>query len=215
MTKWRDTRFFGLDKTLTDEQVKYLDAMENPGKKLIIVNAKAGTGKTTLATAMAKLSGKELLYVFNPTEEDTLGFTPGDPEEKERKYLGPLLDALEEIKEDPAKVIKSSTNTTQSKQAWVTAKSHVYVRGTNTKDKFVIIDEAQNWTKKDLKKMLTRLHDSCIVVVIGHVGQIDLPKPELSGFPRVIEHFEGKWYAEIVELTKNFRGILATDADEL
>lgn len=214
-TKWRDTRFFGLDKTITEEQAKYLDAMENPGKKLLIVNTPAGTGKTTLAVGMAKLSGKELLYVFNPTEEDALGFTPGTPEEKESKYLGPLKDALSAIKQDPAKVIYSDANPCPSKDAWVFAKSHSYVRGTNVSNKFVIIDEAQNWTKKDLKKMLTRLHDDCIVVILGHTGQIDLPDPTLSGFTRVIEHFRGKWYVEEITLTKNFRGILAQDADEL
>lgn len=215
LVHWRDTQFFGLRPTLTSEQERYLDAIYE--KQLVIVNAQAGTGKTTLAVGAAKLIGKPLLYVFNPCEEDKLGFTPGYPEEKEAKYLGPLYDALLEINENPVQAIRVPDDSPDAKRrnqsAWVTARSHVYMRGCNVKGQTVIIDEAQNWTVLQLRKMLTRIHDDCKVIVIGHTGQVDLPDPALSGFAPLIEYFRPMEYTAVCTLTKNFRGRLSTDAD--
>jgi phosphate starvation-inducible protein PhoH and related proteins len=204
--------FYGLN--LTEEQREYLDSIFD--NQLTIVNAKAGTGKTTLAVGAAKIIGKPLYYVFSPVEEDALGYTPGEVEEKEAKYLVPLLDALKEIKEDHRFALYREDNPEHiRKVAWVHAKSHVFVRGSNIKNATVIIDEAQNFTRGELKKTLTRLHDTCKVIVIGHDGQIDLENPEKSGFVPYLEHFEDEPYAKVVELTKNFRGKLARHADEL
>ena len=84
----------------------------------------------------------------------------------------------------------------------------------------VIIDEAQNFTKAELKKTITRFHDDCFVVVIGHDKQCDLRKPELSGFIPMMELFislgvEKGLKVGNVQLTKNFRGIISQVADEL
>lgn len=181
------------------------------------MNARSGTGKTTLAVACARIIGKELLYVFSPVEESSLGFTPGSVEEKEAKYTQPLKDALLEINEDPDRVIKREDNIDNEKQGntWVEAKSHVFARGTNIKNKVVILDEVQNFTKSELRKILTRIHDDCTVIMIGHTGQIDLDRPQDSGFAPYIEHFKKKEYAHVCELNWNFRGRLANDADEL
>lgn len=200
------------------EQEKYLDSIEN--NILTLCNAKSGSGKTTLAVAMAHFMQKDLLYLFTPVEEDKMGHRPGEQENKDRAYLGPLFDALTDIGENPAQAIKSQDELTAKGQpnAWVTATSHVFLRGTNIGkggNLLAIIDEAQNWTINELKKTLTRFHDDATVVVIGHDGQIDLKNPERSGFGRVLYHFRAKEYANICYLTKNFRGILSTDADEL
>lgn len=209
-----DNLLFGFAPKLTDEQREYVDSIFD--NQLTIVNAQAGTGKTTLAVACAKLLGKPLVYTFAPVEERSLGFTPGTAEEKEAKYLTPLIDALTEIREDPRTSIYRENNPDFINEgAWITARSHVYMRGTNIKDATLIIDEAQNFTRGDLKKVLTRVHDSTTVIMIGHDGQCDLPKPEKSGFVPYIEHFRGKPYCKVVTLTKNFRGQLAQDADEL
>lgn len=206
---------FGYADKLTDEQREYVNSILD--NQLTITNSKSGTGKTTLAVACAKIIGKPLLYVFSPVEEDKLGFTPGDIWDKENKYTQPLRDALLEIGEVPEKVIITDDNIENVKNgnAWVEAKSHVFARGTNIKDKTVIIDEVQNFTKSDLKKILTRIHDSCTVIMIGHTGQIDLPNPNLSGFTPYIEHFRKKDYCKVVDLSWNWRGKLANDADEL
>ncbi|MEH7521711.1 PhoH family protein [Bacillus sp. JJ1503] len=205
---------FGFEPLLTDEQRAYVDSIFD--NQLTIVNAKSGTGKTTLAVACAKLLGKPLLYTFSPVEEGSLGFTPGTVEEKESKYIQPLLDALVEIREDQRFAIKSEKNPDIINEgAWITAKSHTFVRGTNIKDSVLIVDEAQNFTRGELKKLLTRCHDTTKVIVIGHDKQIDLKDPKKSGFVPYIEHFRNEPYANVLELTKNFRGRLAQHADEL
>lgn len=205
---------FGFADKLTDEQREYVDSIFD--NQLTIVNAKAGTGKTTLAVACAKLLGKPLIYTFAPIEERALGFTPGTQEEKEAKYITPLIDALTEIREDPRFAIKSEKNPDIiNEQAWITAKSHVFMRGINIKDSTLIIDEAQNMTRGDLKKVLTRVHSSTKVIMIGHTEQCDLPDPKKSGFLPYLEHYRNEHYAKVVELTKSFRGELAQHADKL
>jgi phosphate starvation-inducible protein PhoH and related proteins len=204
--------FYGLE--LTDEQQTYVDSIFD--NQITFVNAKAGTGKTTLAVGAAKILGMPLVYTFSPVEEGSMGHSPGTIEEKERKYITPLVNALDEIREDPRFAIVSENNPDIiNKNAWVTAQSHVFLRGSNIKESFVIIDEAQNLTRGELKKVLTRIHDTSKVVVIGHDGQIDLKRPEKSGFLPYLEHYRHEPYAKACTLTKNFRGALAQHADEL
>lgn len=204
--------FYGLD--LTEEQRVYVDSIFD--NQLTIVNAKAGTGKTTLAVGVAHILDMPLVYTFSPVEEGSIGHTPGSVEEKERKYTLPLLDALSEIGVDPRFAIKSENNPEMiNEKAWVEAKSHTFLRGSNIKDSVVIIDEAQNLTRGELKKILTRCHDSSKVVLIGHTEQIDLKNPSKTGFEPYLEHFRNEPYAKVCELTKNFRGRLAEKADEL
>lgn len=204
--------FYGLK--LTDEQKNYVDSIFD--NRLTVVNAKAGTGKTTIAVGAAKILNKPLYYIFSPVEEDKLGFTPGEVEDKEAKYIIPLLDALKKIKEDHRFAIYKEDNPEHiRKVAWVHPKSHVFVRGSNIENATVIIDEAQNFTRGELKKVLTRIHDSCTVIIIGHDGQIDLEYPEKSGFVPYMSHYDGQPYANVCELTINFRGKLAQHADEL
>ena len=98
---------------------------------------------------------------------------------------------------------------------WVFPMSHVFTRGINLSDCFVIIDEAENWTNGELRKFMSRIHDSAKVVVIGHTGQCDLENPAASGFSRLMEVYQDKEYAKTCELTHNFRGQLARDAEEI
>lgn len=204
--------FYGLD--LTEEQRQYADSIFD--KRITFVNAKSGTGKTTIAVGCAKIIGKPLIYTFSPVEEGAMGYTPGSVEEKERKYITPLLDALTEIGEDTRFAIQSEKNPDMvNDTAWIEAKSHTFVRGSNIKDSTIIIDEAQNMTRGELKKVLTRCHDSTTVIVIGHDKQIDLKRPEKSGFVPYLEWFRDESYANVCELTHNFRGEPATHADEL
>lgn len=102
-----------------------------------------------------------------------------------------------------------------NEHTWIKATSHVFMRGTNIKDSTLIIDEAQNMTRGDLKKVLTRCHESTTVIMIGHDKQCDLPNPSKSGFVPYMEHFRNEPYAKVCRLSKNFRGELASKADEL
>lgn len=211
----KDNLLFGFASKLTHEQKEYVDSIYD--NQVTIVNACAGSGKTTLAVAVAKVLKKELLYIFSPVEESVLGFTPGDVFDKESKYTTPLKDALLEINEEPDRAIVSKDNIQNIKNgtAWVTPISHVFARGTNIKNKFVILDESQNFTRGELKKVLSRIHDDCKVVIIGHDKQCDLKNPAKSGFVPYIEHLRNEDYVKICKLTRNFRGRLATKADEL
>ena len=204
--------FFGIN--LTDEQRAYADSIFD--NKITFVNAKAGTGKTTIAVGCSKILGKPLVYTFSPVEEGSIGFTPGTVEEKESKYITPLLDALEEIGEDARFALKSENNPEMiNDNAWIEAKSHTFLRGSNIKNSTLIIDESQNLTRGELKKVLSRVHDSTTVIVIGHDGQNDLKNPSKSGFVPYLEHFKDEPYAKVCVLTKNFRGDVAKHADEL
>ncbi len=206
---------FGFADKLTEEQREYVDSIFD--NQLTIVNARSGTGKTTLAVACAKLLDKDLVYIFAPVEEGRMGFRPGTQAEKEREYLQPLKDALLEINEDPSQVIYDDENIDIIKagKAWVYPRSHIFARGSNIKDATVIIGESQNFTKGELRKVLTRIHDSCTVILEGHTGQCDLPTGVESGFAPYIEHFRNKEYAHVCELNWNFRGRLANDADNI
>jgi predicted ribonuclease YlaK len=222
---------------IMNKQIIFCNSKAGTGKTTLAVAC------ASYLTQLKESNIKGLLYVFNPTEEGKMGFRPGTQGTKEAEYLQPLKDALLAINQNPFQAIKPNEDIEailakmekdlideyeqrdkkqkhpkkklpqNTQKQWVEAKSHIFARGTNVYDMFVIIDEAQNWTKEELKKMLTRCHDSCIVVVIGHTGQIDLKDKSKSGFQAYIDHFTGQEKAAITTLTKNFRGWLATFAD--
>lgn len=211
----KNSMFFGYADKLTDEQREYVNSMFD--NRFTIVNAISGSGKTTLAVMVAKLLKKPLYYIFTPVEESKMGFRPGTQWKKEEIYITPLKDALMEMNEDPSKVIFDPENMESLKkgEVWVYPMSHVFARGMNLKGKTVIIDECQNFTKGELKKILTRIHDDCTVIMIGHDGQIDLDNPKKSGFIPYLEHFKNESYVKVCELSVNFRGQISTHADNL
>jgi predicted ribonuclease YlaK len=211
----KNNMLFGYADKLTDEQKEYVDSIID--NRFTIVNANSGTGKTTLAVMVAKILKKPLYYIFAPVEESRMGYRPGSQQEKEEAYTTPLKDALLEMNEDPNKVIYNPNNMESLKKGdvWVYPMSHVFARGMNLKGKTVIIDESQNFTKNELKKILTRVHDDCTVVMIGHDGQIDIDKPEKSGFIPYLEHFKDEDYVKVCTLSENFRGEISRHADNL
>ncbi|WP_123808638.1 PhoH family protein [Abyssicoccus albus] len=210
-----NVQLYGLREKMNVGQERYVDSIMS--NTITFCNAPAGTGKTTVAVAIAKYlhekEGTGLTYIFAPIQEGSLGHRPGTQEEKESEYKAPLIDALLELGELPDNAIKSESMP-KDKQ-WVTAKSHTFMRGTNIKDQTVIIDEAQNFTRGELKKILTRCHDSCRIIVIGHDGQNDLKNPSKSGFVPYLTHFEPEEYCGVVKLTESYRGEISKKADEL
>jgi predicted ribonuclease YlaK len=215
-----DSLFFGLN--LSDEQKELRDAIYGDNYDIIFCNSRAGTGKSLISIACAKLMVSEgryngLKYIFSPCEEDKLGFTPGTTEEKENKYLLPLYDSLLTINESPEKSLITNGTSLAKKNgtAWIEAMSHTFMRGTNISNKIVIMEECQNWKVNEIKKVLTRCHDNSKIIVIGHSGQIDLKNKKESGFEKYIEHFRNEKRCKICTLTINFRGWVANHADEL
>lgn len=206
--------FFGFADKLTNEQRDYINSMID--YQVTMVNAVAGSGKTTLAVGVARILEMELIYIHPTVEEKRLGFTPGTEFDKIAKYHQPLKDALLEIREDPNKAIYNENNMDiiKSGKAWVYPMSDAFLRGSTIKgNKFVLIDEAQNFTYHQLRKIFTRIADDCKVVVCGHTEQCDLEDPSQSGFLLYLNYFKHKPYVNICELSKNFRGRFASDAD--
>lgn len=215
-TLHKDILLYGLRKRMTDEQEEMVESILN--NRLTIVNAISGAGKTTIAVAMAKYlyetTGQEALFVTSTVEEGALGHTPGSVTEKELKYFAPLFNALQEIGEqDPLTVIQFSDDLIGSNKQWIQAKTHSYMRGTNVKGRTVILEESQNLKRSELKKILTRIHDDCTVIMIGHSKQVDLPKGQVSGFEPYTEHLRRYPFVGVVDLSKDFRGELARASD--
>lgn len=203
--------FYGLK--LTDEQKIYADSITD--NLMTWVQARAGSGKTTIPVGVAKAINKELHYIFPTVEEKALGFTTGNETQKESKYLTPLYDAINAINENPTQaIIGEPTKWGKQDSGWIHAYSHNYMRGSNLKDCIVFIDEAQNLTRRELKKILTRCHDSCHVIVAGDVYQCDID-PKQSGFIPYLTHYEGQIFSKSVSLTKNFRGVISSHAETL
>lgn len=210
--------FYGLQ--LDKEQENLRDSIWNPEKLIVFCDAKAGTGKTTITVATANMMARYnmydgIVYIVAPCNEDRLGMLPGGIDEKLAPYNTPLYQALTECGEQPEAVVTQDRTGAMKNGEYILFTSHTYLRGTNFKDKIIIIDEAQNYSFFDLKKTLTRCLDSAKVILIGHSGQRDTCRSGESAFERYQEHFRGDSRTAICELTKNYRGWIASHADEL
>lgn len=219
--KLDDHIFYGLKPN--KEQIEFRNSIWDKEVDVVFCNAKAGTGKTTIAIATGIMMVKyglydEIIYVASPCAENKQGFLPGSFAEKSSPYFVPVYDALKACNED-ANVVICSDESGEEKYGGVTIKcvTHTFLRGTNFQGKkFIILDESQNFKEDDLRKTLTRVCELGKTVVIGHSGQIDLPDKKLSGFERCIRHFKSKndGRARFHELVENFRGWVSQTADE-
>ena len=207
--------------TLDEDQIAFVEAIKDPEKTIIFCDAPAGTGKTTLAMGAAQILVQDkrndlegIVYIVSPYGEQKQGYLPGSITEKSEVYYEPAYQAMIEVGMNPHTDVCSESMTSKKKgEAYVKMLTHTYLRGTNLQKKVVILDESQNYTVPELKKVLTRCHDSCKVIVIGHTGQIDIRGG--SGFARYLEHFEGHEKCAVCKLTTNHRGWLSTYADAL
>jgi predicted ribonuclease YlaK len=215
-----DHPFYGIK--LDDDQRAFRDAIWDPDKLIVFCNAKAGTGKTFIATATANLMVEYgrydgLVYISSPTQEGKLGFLPGEIEDKVAIYSEPFWEALLKLNINPNTAINQVNIMNQKNgNGYIDAITHVYLRGCNFENKVVILDETQNYYFDELKKTLTRMSDNCKVIVIGHSGQIDLyHNPENSGFVKYLEHFKDDPRTAVCELKTNYRGWISNHADSL
>ena len=206
---------------LDEDQIAFVEAIKDPEKTIIFCDAPAGTGKTTLAMGAAQILVQDkrndlegIVYIVSPYGEQKQGYLPGSITEKSEVYYEPAYQAMIEVGMNPHVDVCSESMTSKKKgEAYVKMLTHTYLRGTNLQKKVVILDESQNYTVPELKKVLTRCHDSCKVIVIGHTGQIDIRGG--SGFSKYLEHFDGHEKCAVCKLTTNHRGWLSTYADAL
>jgi phosphate starvation-inducible PhoH-like protein len=181
----------GLKKLIaakSDGQKAYLEAVANDD--IVVSIGPAGTGKTYLAVAAAldalRKNRVKRIVLARPAVEagENLGFLPGDLQEKVDPYLRPLYDALDDIM--PADWVRRSIEARTIEIAPL-----AYMRGRTLSEAFVILDEAQNTTRAQMKMFLTRLGLNSRVVVTGDKTQIDLLKPEDSGLLQIERILQG------------------------
>lgn len=179
-------------KPKTLGQKNYVNSIRN--KDIVFGVGPAGTGKTYIAVAMAinAYKNKEVqkIILARPAVEagERLGFLPGDLQDKVDPYLRPLYDALYDVLgRDAALRLKE--------KEVIEVVPLAYMRGRTLDNSFIILDEAQNTTREQMKMFLTRMGFGSKVVVTGDVTQIDLPRGKKSGL------------VEALRVLKNIRDI--------
>jgi len=187
-------------KPRTVNQSKYLGEIEE--KAITIAIGPAGTGKTYLAVASAisALLSKKVsrIILARPAVEagESLGFLPGDYEEKVKPYLIPLYDAIYEMM--PQRKMQTYVD-----NGIIEIAPLAFMRGRNLKDSFVILDEAQNTTHTQMKMFLTRIGEGSKAVVTGDITQIDLPDRTISGLIELQDILKGLDDIAFVYLDEN------------
>ena len=160
----------------------------------------AGTGKTYLAVAAAVAAFRERtvnrIILTRPAVEagERLGFLPGDLQNKVDPYLRPLYDALYDM-------LGPETFQKYQERGSIEVAPLAYMRGRTLDDSFIILDEAQNTTKEQMKMFLTRLGFGSKVVITGDVTQIDLPSDKTSGLKDALRVLDGVKDIAICRLT--------------
>lgn len=160
----------------------------------------AGTGKTYLAVAAAVAAFRERtvnrIILTRPAVEagERLGFLPGDLQNKVDPYLRPLYDALYDM-------LGPETFQKYQERGSIEVAPLAYMRGRTLDDSFIILDEAQNTTKEQMKMFLTRLGFGSKIVITGDVTQIDLPSDKTSGLKDAIRVLDGVKDIAICRLT--------------
>ena len=177
-------------KAKTLGQMKYVDAIA--GNTVTLSIGPAGTGKTYLAVAhaVAAFRSKTVnrIILTRPAVEagERLGFLPGDLQSKVDPYLRPLYDALFEL-------MGADTYNKYLERGNIEVAPLAYMRGRTLDDSFIILDEAQNTSREQMKMFLTRLGFGSKVVITGDITQIDLPPDKTSGLRdamRILEYVD-------------------------
>jgi len=175
-------------KAKTLGQKDYVDAIKK--HDITFGVGPAGTGKTYIAVAMAvnALKNKEVekIILARPAVEagERLGFLPGDLQEKVDPYLRPLYDALYDVLGREAALRLKEKET-------IEVVPLAYMRGRTLDNAFIILDEAQNATKEQMKMFLTRMGFGSKVIVTGDMTQVDLPKGTRSGLIDALKVLDG------------------------
>lgn len=170
-------------KCKTVGQKKYVDLLKK--KTITFGVGPAGTGKTYLAVAVAvnafKAKQVDKIILTRPAVEagEKLGFLPGDLQEKVNPYLRPLYDALQEM-------LGAETFAKMMERGTIEIAPLAYMRGRTLNNAYVILDEAQNTTREQIKMFLTRLGEGGKMIVTGDLTQIDLPKGINSGLKHAV-----------------------------
>ena len=185
-------------KTKTIGQKNYINAISQ--NTVIFGIGPAGTGKTYLAVAMAvkalKSGEVHRIILTRPAVEagEKLGFLPGDLQSKVDPYLRPLYDSLQEM-------LGGEAFQKHLERGTIEVAPLAYMRGRTLDDAFIILDEAQNTTKEQMKMFLTRFGFNSKAVITGDITQIDIPNKGNSGLKDAVKTLKDIESIEIVNLT--------------
>ncbi|MCF8191887.1 MAG: PhoH family protein [Burkholderiales bacterium] len=207
------------------EQNFALNALMDPETDFVTLLGQAGTGKTLLTLAAGLLQTLEykvyseiiMTRVTVPVGED-IGFLPGTEEEKMTPWMGALEDNLDVLnKSDDEAGEWGRAATRDLMRSRIKVKSLNFMRGRTFINKFLIIDEAQNLTPKQMKTLITRAGPGTKVVCLGNIAQIDTPylTEGSSGLTYVVDRFKGWPHSGHVTLTRGERSRLAEHAAEV
>ena len=175
-------------KPKTLGQKRYVDAIKKNTITLGI--GPAGTGKTYLAVAAAVAAFRDKqvnrIILTRPAVEagERLGFLPGDLQSKVDPYLRPLYDALFDL-------LGAETYNKYLERGSIEVAPLAYMRGRTLDDSFIILDEAQNTSREQMKMFLTRLGFGSKIVITGDITQIDLPRDTVSGLKEAMRVLDG------------------------
>ena len=185
-------------KCKTVGQKQYVEAIKK--NTVVFGVGPAGTGKTYLAVCLAVAAFKskqvEKIILTRPAVEagEKLGFLPGDLQTKVDPYLRPLYDALQEM-------LGAETYAKLMEKGVIEVAPLAYMRGRTLSGAFIILDEAQNTTKEQMKMFLTRMGEGSKTVVTGDVTQVDLPEGKTSGLVHAVDILKDVEGIEICRLT--------------
>lgn len=185
-------------KAKTLGQQRYVEAIQKNTVTLAI--GPAGTGKTYLAVAAAVTAFRNKsvnrIILTRPAVEagERLGFLPGDLQSKVDPYLRPLYDALFDM-------LGAETYQKYVEQGNIEVAPLAYMRGRTLDDSFIILDEAQNTSREQMKMFLTRLGFGSKIVITGDVTQIDLPADKVSGLKEAMRVLQGVEDIAVCRLT--------------
>ncbi len=206
------------------EQNFALNVLLDPEIDFVTLLGTAGTGKTLLALAagltltMERKSYYEIIMTREtvPIGED-IGFLPGTEEEKMAPWMGALIDNLELLgkRADQSEWEKGATNNVLMSR--VKIRSLNFMRGRTFLNRFLIIDEAQNLTSKQMKTLITRAGPGTKIICIGNLSQIDTPylTATTSGLTYVVDRFKNWPHAAHITLRRGERSRLADYASDI
>ncbi len=207
------------------EQNFALNLLMNPECDFVTLLGQAGTGKTLLALASGLAQVLETKHyneiivtrVTVPVGED-IGFLPGTEEEKMSPWMGAFDDNLEVLNKSDSDGGEWGRAATQDLiRSRIKIKSLNFMRGRTFVNKFLIIDEAQNLTPKQLKTLVTRAGPGTKIVCLGNIAQIDTPylTEGSSGLTYVVDRFKGWSHSGHITLARGERSRLADHASEV